>query len=339
MRARPLAAAAFFCLLSACSANGDKAAKKRVFSPEDPPQARLAAQEPIDVDKLADDAALADRVLTMGAEEAFERMGAFRYSATASFEWVFGRESVGLVEKRSLDLAAARHYALHTENSRDYGLDIVRLPDRAFARSRYHNYRERVRDRGQSEKMREDVFGALRSAAALLDNRLALAGGKREDVAGRAARRFQLGLAKQPRPPREAQAVSLPPLAYPAGGPDPGTKRRADFAAQHKPVSVEGSLWVDAQTGVPLKVDLAATIRAPGEEKVDATLVLKVQSDLKPSSSVFVAAPEEYQPDEARPNGIAAALERFEIQRTDGGIVAAPAPARPAKADEAEPEE
>lgn len=328
----PLALALGLC---ACPDPVDRAAKKRIFSPEDPPKAQLAAAEPIDLDKAADEATLTWRVLTMSAAEAFERIGPFRYRATASFEWKYGKETVALSEKRSLEQASVSEYVLHTENSRDFAVDLVRLADdRTFARAKYRKFRERRRDRGQSDLLREDVFGALHSAQTLMSNRLGLVRDRQEEVHGRKAKRFQFAVLEKALRPLGPDFWKLPPLQYPAGGPDATTKRRADFANLRTPKSVEGSVWVDVETGVPLKAELTATIGAPGEEKDEATLVLKVQTDLVPGGEkIVVAAPTEFLPDQDRPNGVAAALERFEIQQPDGGVAA------PAKPEPDEPPE
>ena len=316
-------------LLLACPASVDTAAKKRIFSPEEPPKEKLAASQPIDVDKVADDADLVYHVMSMGAAEAFERIGPFRYSATASFEWTYAKSTVTLSEKRALEQAAAAEYAVHTENSRDSGLDVVRLSDRTFARSRYHKFRERKRDRGQADMVREDAFGALHTAESIANNRLALTRDKREEIGGRGARRFGFMIAQKPLKPLGPDPWKLPALQYPAGGPDQPTKRRADFVNLRAPKAVEGALWVDIETGVPLKVDLTATFTAPGEEQDQATLVLKVESELKPADKLTIAVPEDFLPDQDRPNGVAAALERFEVQRPDGGVTGRGKPVEP----------
>ncbi|MBI5548520.1 MAG: hypothetical protein HY901_31950 [Deltaproteobacteria bacterium] len=324
-------AAALFC---ACPNEVDRAAKKRIFSPEEPPKAKLAAAEPIAVDEIAESADSTYRVLAMSAAEAFERIGPFRFKATASFDWTYGKEAVSLSEQRSLEQASALEYALHTENSRDYGMDLVRLTDRTFAKSKYHPFRERKRDRGQSDLMREDVFGALRSAQTLLSNRLALVRDRQEDVLGRKAKRFNFMISEKPLRALGPDPWKLPPVQYPANGPDEATKRRVDFENLRKPRSVEGAVWVDLETGVPLKSQLTATIIAPGEEQDEARLVLKIQTELKPSAEpIAIAAPESFLPDQDRPTGIAAALERFDMKRADAGV-ASGAPSKPADAED-----
>lgn len=321
--------------LSACPDSADRAAKKRIFSAEDPPKARLAAAEPIDVALAAQDGAVTYRILAMSAAEAFERIGPFRYSATASFEWSWGKESVSLSEKRTLEQASVVEYAVHTENSRDYGVDVLRLPDRTFARAKHHKFRERRRDRGQSDLVREDAFGALHSAQTLMGNRLGLVRDRQEEVNGRQAKRFQLMVAEKPLRALGPDFWKLPPIKFPGGGPDATTRRRAEFANLRTPRSVEGSVWVDLETGVPLRAELTATIEAPGEDKDVATLVLKVQSDLVPGGEkIVLEAPADFLPDQDRPAGIAAALDRFEVRKLDGGTAAPPTNDQDEPADE-----
>jgi hypothetical protein len=323
-------AAALSLALAGCVDSVDRAAKKRIFSPEEPPKAKRAAAEPIDARELARDAGLVYRVTTMSAAEAFERVGPFRYSASASFEWSLGRDKVKLSETRSLEQATGTDFALKTENDRDQGLEVVRVGPRTFAKGKYHKFRERKRDRGRADLLRDDVFGAMKSAQAILDNRLGVAPDGEEPVRGRPARRYLFVLAKEPLRERSADDRGLPKVQFPAGGPDQPTKRRLDFRNLRSPKRVEGKLWVDAETGVPLKAELSAQVSTPGEDKDEALLVLKVKSELKPATDLVVAAPREFLPDEDRPNGIARTLDRFDVGRPDAGAgEARPKPSEP----------
>jgi hypothetical protein len=321
-------------LAASCVDEGDRAAKKRIFSPEEPSKAILAAAEPIDAGRLALDPALAWRVMTMGPAEALERVGPHRFSASVSFEWSSGKSSIALGEQRALEQARSGDFYLKTENDRDQGMEIVRVADQTFARSKYHKFRERKRDRGQAEEMREDVFGALRSAQSILGNRLSVRLDGEELLEGRPTRRYQFVLSNEPLRPASPGAAHLPPVQYPAQGPDEQTKRRVDFANLKVPKSAEGRLWVDIQSGVPLKSELTATVAAPGEASIaSARLTLRVRSRVTPAEKIAVVSPKEYLPDEDRPGGIAAALERFGISRADGGLARSPNQ-KPAESEE-----
>ncbi|MGC4123051.1 MAG: hypothetical protein QM765_52475 [Myxococcales bacterium] len=332
-RARTVVAVAALLSLAGCPDQVDRAAKKRIFSPEEPPKAKLAASEPIDVEKLAEDGDLTYRVLAMGAPEAFERIGPFKYSASASYQWSYGKDVVAFAEKRTVEQASAAEYTVHTENDKDGGLDIIRLADRTFARSKYHKFRERKRDRGQSDLVRDDAFAALHSAQSLLSNKLALTRDRAEELNGRKAKRFGVMVAKEALHALGPDPWKLPPIQYPQGGPDQPTKRRADFANLRQPKDVAGTVWIDVETGVPLKVELTATVSAPGNETDDfATLTLKIESELKPVEKVEIAAPAEFLPDQDRPAGVAAALERFDMRKADAG--AGEAKPKPSDGDE-----
>src|SRR5260370_42146939 len=63
------------CLLLSCKRGGDEAARARIFSPEQPVGAAAEAKEPLDAQKLADDPALARRVLAMPQSELAQRLG------------------------------------------------------------------------------------------------------------------------------------------------------------------------------------------------------------------------------------------------------------------------
>jgi len=306
-------------LLSGCVDEVDRAAKQRIFSPEEPKKEVLAASQPIEVEALGRDPEKAYRVLTMTAAEALERLGPHRYAGTASFEWSYQGRKVKLSEKRTLALADAETYHVATESDRDQGLEILCLGGRTFARSKYHPFRERKRDRGHSAKVLEDVYGGLSSAESLLGHRLALTPDGAERVGGRAARRVLFGLTKDPIV--AAHTTRLPPIQFPAGGPDADTQRRLDFVNLSVPRSVEGQLWVDDLTGVPLKADLSAIVSAPGEQSDEAKLAVRVAFALEAiGDKPALEEPKTFLPDDNRPNGIAAALKRFDVvPAVDGG--------------------
>ncbi len=331
---RALAAAlALAFAFAGCTDPADRAAKKRIFSREDPPRAQRAAAQAIDVSELARDPALVHRVTGMSASEAFDRVGPFHYSATASFEWALGSDKVKLSETRSLEQVSETDFALKTDNERDQGLEVVRIGTQTFAKGKYHKFRERKRDRGRANLLRDDAFGALKSAQAILDDRLGVAPDGEETVRGRSARRYLFVLEKEPARERSSNEPALPKLQFPAGGPDPQTRRRLDFQEQRIPRRVEGKLWVDVETGVPLKAELSAQVATPAGGKDEALLVLRVKSELRPAPDVAIAAPREFLPDEDRPNGIARTLDRFDVGRPDAG--AAEPRAKPGEPEDA----
>ena len=165
-------------LLAACSNPVDRAAKERIFSPEDPPPVVASAKEALDPQKLASDPKLARRVLDMGPAEVTERLGPHRFSAEVSFTWTAGKDNVKLSENRLLESATggvAGDFHARLDNSRDQGLEVVRSRGQVFARSKYGKYRLRLRDRGMAERTRDETAGALRELDGLFQGRLELA--------------------------------------------------------------------------------------------------------------------------------------------------------------------
>ncbi|MFN7133181.1 MAG: hypothetical protein ACK4N5_13970, partial [Myxococcales bacterium] len=90
-------------------------------------------------------------------------------------------------------------------------------------------------------------------------------------------------------------------------------------------------------TGVPLKSELTGRLVAPSDDGTEATLEFKVATEISDVGAQFaVKPPAEFLPDEDRPDGVAAALKRFEIKRVDPAATdtsAAPAPVEPEDAE------
>lgn len=316
--------------LAACTADSpDKAAKKRIFSPEDPPKVVASAKERIPSDGL-EDAALARRVLRMGAAEATERLGPHRYRATVKMEWSTpGRAGeLALTEERTL-LAGpggtAGDFHARVQNSREQGLEVIRAQGAVYARSRYGKHRERRRDRGMAEREREEVFGALRDFDTLFHGRLKLQDAGAEPHDGRSAHRYQVTLGP---PAEDPDAPALPPIIEPKGGVDPFTSARRQFAQKREPQELAGWVWVDEETSAVLRASLEGKIKVPaGEERREAVVRLSLESAVTGVGvDPQVRPPKDFLPDEDKPQGIADALDRFGVPRgaaaADGGTAA-----------------
>ena len=306
-------------LATSCADPVDKAAKKRIFSPEDPPKVVASASEKIGAAALAENPQLAQRVLRMGAAEATERLGPHRFSAALSFTWTSAGRAEELKEKRLLaegpgGLSGDFHGSL--ENSRDQGLEIIRVHNSVFARSRYGKFRQRLRDRGMAEREREELYAAIRDFDSLFRGQLKLASLGPVSVRGRSAIKYAVSLASEG---ASAEESSLPPLAGPKGGIDESTARRIAFFEKGKPKSarLEGVLGVPSPNGKEVTVQLTVETGVADVGKDPA---------IKP--------PSDFLPDADKPSGIAAALERFGIPHkarpgTDAGVEAEPGEEEP----------
>src|SRR6185503_9680149 len=211
----------------------DKAAKKRIFSPEDPPKAVASASEKLPPENVADDPRIARRILGMGAAETTERIGPHRYTATVTFEWTASGsgKTTRLVENRSL-VASRGGFAgdFHgtIDNSHDQGLEVMRVAGKVYARNKYGKFRQRMRDRGIAEREREEIFRAIGDIDELFQGRLKLSPQGTISHEGRTAWRYEVSLGPALAAATE-NAAKLPPPAQPKSGVDDSTKRRITF--------------------------------------------------------------------------------------------------------------
>jgi hypothetical protein len=325
-------------VLPTCSDPVDKAAKARIFSPEDPPPAVAAASEKLPPQDVADTPAIARRILGMSAAEATERIGAHRYSATISWEWSGGPaagkgtgKTVRLKENREL-LAGpggmSGDFFASLSNTNNLGLEVVRVAGKVYARSTYGKdgagkFRQRLRDRGMAERVRDEAFGAVRDVDQLFRGRLKLSAQGTSLIEGRTAWKYAVSLGEAlPEPPS-----TLPPLLEPKSGVDDTTKRRRNFYEKRVPRSLQGEIYVDADTSVVLKAHLDGRIGVAGADGgFDAELRLALDATMSDiGKTPRIEVPKDFLPDEDKPEGIAAALKRFGIERTssaDGGVPA-----------------
>ncbi len=311
-------------LASACPDPVDTAAKKRIFSSEDPPQAVAAAQEKLPPEDVASNPAVARRVLGMGAAEATERLGPHTYSGTVTWEWSANAKTIRLKETRELQAGPggiSGDFLARLSNTNDQGLEVLRLGGKVYARTTYGKdgagrFRERRRDRGMAERLREEAAGALRDFDQLFRGRLSLAAKGTQTVEGRPCWKYDVSLA--PAAPEARRA--LPPLPSPRGGADETTLRRRAFFELREPLALQGEVFVDVEKSVVVKAALSGRI-AVAADAGNAELRLTLDSKLTDIGVVpALKAPEDFLPDEDKPQGIAAALKRFGIERGDGGM-------------------
>lgn len=320
---------------AACTDPVDKAAKKRIFSPEDPPQAVAAASQKLPPEDVADKPEIARRVLGMGAAEATERIGAHVFTAKLEYEWTGqGGKNVVMKETRTLEAGSGGvggDFHVVLENTRDQGLEVLRVQNQVFARSRYGKYRQRLRDRGIAERVREEMYGAIKDFDALFRGRLKLAANGTVTVEGRTAWRYQVSLGD----PLPEKASSLPPPLTARQGADDTTQRRLAFYELRSPRALQGEVLVDALTSVVLKTRLDGRLGVKRDAKAgnpdggqaveasEAELRLVLDSAMTNiGKEPALKVPADFLPDQDKPEGIAAALEKFGIVRAhgDGGV-------------------
>ncbi|MDY7229265.1 hypothetical protein [Hyalangium rubrum] len=311
---------------AACTDPVDKAAKVRIFSPEDPPKVVASAAEKLPPEDVADNPQVARRILGMDASEVTERLGPHTYKATVNYEWTNkDAPPVKLTETRTFragpgGVSGDFHGIL--ENTREQGLEVLRVEGKVYARNRFGPFRQRLRDRGMGERTRSELTGALRDVDALFQGRMQLVPQGTETYEGRTAWKYEVKLGPKaevgtPRP--------LPALLQPKGNQDETTRRRLAFFEHRVPQSLEGQVLVDAETSVVLKTRLDGRLVVPAEKTPEAAeLRMSMESALTEiGQDPQLKPPENFLPDADKPEGIADALDRFGIPRsksTDAGV-------------------
>jgi hypothetical protein len=313
-------AAAWVLAALGCQDPVDRAAKERIFSPEDPPKVVASAAEKLPPEDVAGNPRVARRILDMDAAEVTERLGPHRYQATLSQEWMGGSDTspVRISETRTFQagpggVSGDFHGVL--ENSRDQGLEVMRVEGKVYARNRYGPFRQRLRDRGMAERTRAELTGALRDVDTLFRGRIHLTPQGTITYEGRTAWRYDVSLG--PEGHTLPAGPELPQLLESRKGRDETTRRRLAFFAHRVPRSLVGEVLVDAETSAVLKARLDGRLGVPANADAGAAeLRLVLESALSEiGKDPKLKPPEVFLPDADKPQGIADALDRFGIPR------------------------
>jgi len=316
-------------LLAACSRGGGKEARARL-------EARDRARAPAPMDWSRPEAAL-----LWDADEAARRMGSFDYLAQVS--WSVSRAApatapagtatsaeplrVRASERHQVrQLAGGGFQALAeidpgTWSGAESGREVIYAGGMTYARGRYAPFRERPTDRGRDARRFRDESFRLAGEVAALFGPLALEPRGEGSVLGRQARRFSVRLA-------QGGGIALPPaLSYaPAAEGDEDTRRRAELFLGRVPAALEGELWLDSESGVPLQVRLQGALGQKSDPRLRTEVELSAKITGWGSMVAAVTAPAGALADERKPRGVARALEQAGLRKRG-------------QADEEEPED
>src|SRR5919201_1171229 len=227
---RPTTALLLVLCLTACKRSEDQAAKRRIFSPDEPVGALAEAKEPLDATRLAEDPRLAERVIRMGQAEVAARLGSHKAQTRVQFAWFRGPGApdggtdVALAEETTLLQAANADFSVRQENDRNQGFELVWVKGEVFVRGLFGPFRKRRTDRSDPERVRELAMGALPTFEQMAGG-LKLQKAGESTVEGRKVVKYQVvGSAGRPPP---AERKDLPKVEYPVQ-PDGGRGPDAD---------------------------------------------------------------------------------------------------------------
>src|ERR1700704_7078240 len=142
---RPILAAVLL-LASSCKRSEDEAARARMFSPEQPVGELPQAKEKIDAARLADDPALARRVLHMRRAEIEQRLGPHKAQQRLQFAWFHGPglpdggSEVSLAEEATLLQGPGGDFSVRLANDHNQGFELVWVKGEVFVKSLYGSF-------------------------------------------------------------------------------------------------------------------------------------------------------------------------------------------------------
>ena len=288
-----------------CSRGADAKEKRRIFSRDEPPPPGLVylqlTQQP------------PEKLLAMPAEEIARRLGSFEW--TASVDWTVARKGndarrIHASEKHRVRQLATGEFEADAQIDGGRGpggvsgRHVVWTGGMTYARGEFAPWRERPTDRGRdARRFRDESLGLATEVLRLLGPALVLAPAGDGAILGRRADGFSIYLDRTKlTPPAPSRPAS-------AGAPDDDTARRLAFLDGHEPQALDGEMLLDAETGVPLMVNLKATFGLRGEPQTRVELSLAQQVRAVGGAVSTVKAPKDPLPDSRKPPGVAAALE------------------------------
>ena len=315
---RPVLLLASLLALASCRSRGEGGARDRAFLGEGQRPAAFDFSHPL-------------QSLRLDAGDAAARAGSFAWQGRV--EWTAYKPGVApihAVERHRLRQLATGDFHVDaeidpgTDPSAVTGREVVYAGRMTYARGQWAPFRERPSDGGHdARRFRDDSFRAAASLAELLGPSLRATPAGDATVLGRAARRYALALAEGVAPPAQKAPQGLPDSGY-----DADTRRHLAFLEGRVPTSASGELVLDAETGVPLEVELRAAFTERDDRQLRVEALVDARVTALGAGVEPVRAPEGALTDERKPKGVARALEAAGLRKRG-------APA----AERAEPEE
>lgn len=269
MRPMLLATVLALLLAPACKRRSeDEAARANIFSPEQPVGELAEAKEQLDAARLADDTKLARRVLYMSRAEVEQRLGPHRAQQRVQFAWfrgpglADGGTEVSLAEETTLLDAPGGDYSVRLVNDHNQGFELLWVKGEVFVKSLYGSFHKRRTDRTDPGRIREQAVSGLATFDRLARGLKLRSAGETTSDGRRVIRYAVAGFGARA---GEKEVSDLPPVHYPENKTDPDTARRLELWEKEEPVTVSGTLVVDAQTAAPLGCDLRGRFKVAGE--------------------------------------------------------------------------
>ena len=270
-------------------------------------------------------------LLAMDAGEAARRLGSLDWAGTASFTVTTradGATRVHVAERHRVRQSAGGEFEADAEIDEgrgpggEAGKHVVFVGGLTYARAQFAPWRERPTDHGRdARRFRDESFTMAGDLARLQGPALVLTAAGEAQVLGRTARRFVVTLARE----APATPAAADPRVFPAGGPDPETRRHLAFLDGRIPVAASGEVLFDDRTGVPLRARLSGAFSLKDDPRVRVQVEVGGEVKGLGPKVAAVVAPRNALKDDRKPPGVALALERAGFKSRDKAAAAEPA--------------
>ena len=183
--------------------------------------------------------------LAMPHRRVREALGGHRFEARHEVSSRIGEEpGRALVEEYLLECGPKGDCHGRLNNSREYGVEFVRVGEATFFRHRYQDFLRFSEEREESERRVEHLFGIGAATLELLYSGVRLLPAGEAAIGGRKAARYRLTSSKMPRPVA-------------------GTRGAKAWRARLKVERADGELWLEKDTGAPVRVEVRYRVSAP----------------------------------------------------------------------------
>jgi hypothetical protein len=257
-----------------------------LLAPATPPPLVIRPEHATQPDELGN-------IVHMAAREVATRLGSFRADEHSSLKVDLGGNTVETLDEIVLFEADGKG-SWHgvRENSHEQGIEAWAEGEALTVKMRYGKPVRRRPEGDEVDRLREDLFGDTAAYYDLVERYVEASDGGRTEAAGRPVRRVQLSLRRSPRSAGTAAA---------------GPSRRWRDGVRVD--ALEGQLMVDAKSGAPLTMELAARASYP-RGSGEAQLSLQISRRLRDlGAAIEIGPPADAMPAPARP--------RYEVDKRE----------------------
>jgi hypothetical protein len=222
----------------------------------------------------------------LDAADAASILKGFHYQASATYVYKRGQQTLKLSETVRLDQTPEGPYHLVVNNSQNKGYEVIWTQNNLYQRTRFRPFRITSQDVIDARRWQERGFGRWRAIVGLFGGRILLAHIGDEKCLGRKCYRYQIALSKtasKQMPQTEGTAWS---------GAVPEQTRGNAAALPRIPTAATGDIWIDSQTGLPLKIDFRGTYNI-GEDQAQTTAQIELKASFNSPKLTAVAVPKQ----------------------------------------------